>query len=173
MGGREIEMLGGIETRRADGVSGPPEFPGAVPAVLGSGASVLPTMSPGCGPFPDGRGRWTSIPSSPFERQAAISLYAALVADVSLNLIGAKERILIEGRFAEAAIFVRALASLRAGAKIYVGSAHNDASYGARRLIDPDVAPPPALTEVLPLDEDLALYRDRWLNEANRAEAAA
>ncbi len=173
MGGREIEMLGGIDTPRADGVSGPTELPGAVTAVLRSGASVLPTMTPGCGPFPNGRGRWTSIPSGPFERQAAISLYAALVADVSLNLIGAKERILIEGRFAEAEIFVRALASLRSDAKIYVASAHNDASYGARRLIDPNVAPPPALMEVLPLDQDLAGYRDRWLDEANRAEAAA
>ena len=173
MGGREIEMLGGIETRRADIAPGPPELLGAVPAVLRSGAGILPTMTPGFGPFPHSRGRWTGIPRGPFERQAAICLYAALVADVSLNLIGAKERILIEGRFAEAQVFVRALASLRSGSKIYVSSADNDASCGALRLINPDLAPPSALLEVMPLDEDLACYRDRWLNEANRAEAVA
>jgi sugar (pentulose or hexulose) kinase len=173
MGGREIEMLSAIDTPRVDIAPGLSELLGAVPAVLRSGVSILPTMTPGCGPFPHSHGRWTGIPRDPFERQAAICLYAALVADVSLNLIGAKERILIEGRFAEAQVFVRALASLRSGAKIYVSSAHNDASCGALRLIDPDLAPPSALFEVLPLDQDLAGYRDRWLKEANRAEAAA
>jgi hypothetical protein len=130
-------------------------------------------MTPGCGPFPRGHGRWTGELIDPFEQRAAIYLYAALVADVSLDLIGMKERILVEGRFAEAELFVRALASLRPGAKVYVGDAQNDASYGALRLIYPDLAPSSALLEVAPLDQDLAFYRDRWLNEANRAEAAA
>jgi hypothetical protein len=130
-------------------------------------------MTPGCGPFPRGSGRWIGKLLDPFERRAAVRLYAALVADVSLNLIGAKERILIEGRFAEAQVFVRALASLRPGSKVYVGDAQNDASYGALRLLTPDLPPPSALLEVMPLDQDLAEYRDRWLNEANRAEAVA
>ncbi len=175
MGGREIEMLGlsGSDARRIDIVSDPSELLGAVPAVLRSGASILPTMTPGVGPFPHGRGRWIGIPRDHFERQAAICLYAALVAEVSLNLIGAKERILIEGRFAEAQVFVRALASLRSDSKVYVSNVHNDASCGALRLINPDLAPSSALLEVIPLDQDLADYRDRWLNEANRAEAVA
>ena len=173
MGGREIEMLGGIDTRRIDIVPDPSELLAAVPAVLRSGASILPTMTPGVGPYPHGRGRWIGMPRDPFERSAAVCLYAALVAEVSLNLIGAKERILIEGRFAEAQVFVRALASLRPDTKVYVSNAHNDVSYGALRLIDPNLAPSSALLEVTPLDHDLANYRDRWLNEANRAEAAA
>jgi sugar (pentulose or hexulose) kinase len=173
MGGREIEMLRGIDTRRGDIAPDPSELLAAVPAVLRSGVSVKPTMTPGCGPFPRGRGRWISKLLEPFERRAAVRLYAALVADVSLNLIGAKERILIEGRFAEAQVFVRALASLRPGSKVYVGDTQFDASYGALRLINPNLPPASALLEVTPLDQDLAEYRDRWLDEADRAEAEA
>ena len=173
MGGREIEMLGGIDTRRGDILPDPSKLLAAVPAVLRSGAGVQPTMTQGFGPYPHGRGRWTTKPRDPFERRAAVCLYAALVADVSLNLIGARERVLIEGRFAEAAVFVRTLASLLPDSKVYVGDAQNDASYGALCLINPDLAPASALLEAAPLDSDLAFYRDRWLNEANRAEAVA
>ncbi|MGH6794127.1 MAG: FGGY-family carbohydrate kinase [Methylocella sp.] len=173
MGGREIEMLSGNDARRSDIAQHPSELLAAMPAVLRSGASIQPTMTPGCGPFPHGRGRWIGKLRDPYERHAAVCLYAALVAEVSLNLIGATERILIEGRFAEAEVFVRALASLRHDAKVYIGDAHNDASYGALRLINPDLAPPSALLEVTPLDQDPASYRDRWLDEANRAEAVA
>jgi sugar (pentulose or hexulose) kinase len=173
MGGREIEMLSGIDGRRRDIAPDPSELLAAVPAVLRSGTSIRPTMTPGFGPYPHGRGRWIGKPLDRFERRAAVCLYAALVAEVSLNLIGAKERILIEGRFAETEVFVRALASLHPDSKVYVGDAHNDASYGALRLIDPDLAPPSGLLEVTPLAHDLSGYRDRWLNEANRAEAVA
>ena len=173
MGGREIEMLNEIDTRRGDIAGDPSKLLAAVPAVLRSGVSIKPTMTPGCGPFPRGRGRWVGKLLDPFEHRAASYLYAALVAEVSLNLIGAKERILIEGRFAEAEVFVRALASLRPDLKVYVSDANNDASYGALSLIHPDLAPASALLEAAPLDQDLAGYRDRWLDEANRAEAVA
>ncbi|MGQ0445094.1 MAG: FGGY-family carbohydrate kinase [Beijerinckiaceae bacterium] len=172
MGGREIEMLNAIDASRGDFGHDPPKLLAAVPAVLRSGVSVAPTMAPGCGPFPDGRGGWIGKPLDPFEQRAASHLYAALVAEVSLHLIGAKERILIEGRFAEAEVFVRALASLRPDAKVYVSGAHFDASYGALRLINKDLAPPSGLRQVAPLGQDLTSYRGRWLSEA-RAEALA
>ncbi|MGH6837281.1 MAG: FGGY-family carbohydrate kinase [Methylocella sp.] len=172
MGGREIETLNGIDTERSDIAQDPSKLLAAVPAVLRSGVSIKPTVTPGCGPFPHGRGRWIGKLLDPFERGAAVCIYAALVADVSLDLIGAKERVLIEGRFAEAEVFVRALASLRPDAKVYVGDARNDASYGALRLIDPDLPPPSALRHVAPLDQDLDGFRDRWRDEA-RAEALA
>ena len=173
MGGREIEMLSGVDTWRGDIARDPSELLAAVPAVLRSGASIKPTMTPGSGPYPHGRGRWIGKLLDPFEQHAAICLYAALVAEVSLSLIGAKGRIVIEGRFAEAEVFVRALASLLPYSRVYVSDAQNDASYGALRLINPHLAPASALLEAAPLDQDLAGYRDRWLDEANRAEAVA
>ena len=76
---------------------------------------------------------------------------------------------LVEGRFAEADVFVRGLASLRNGQDIYVANAHNDVSFGALRLIDPDLRPDGDLVRVEPLTADLAPYKARWL-EAQSAE---
>jgi sugar (pentulose or hexulose) kinase len=171
MGGREIETLNAAGPPGIDLLSHPSELLGAIPAVLRDGAGIVPTMTPGSGPFPHGRGGWLGMPSDPFERQAAICLYAALVADVSLNLIGAQDRLLIEGRFAEVPVFVRALASLRPGSKVYVSDTHNDVSYGALHLLNPELPPSFGLLEVSPLDQDLAGYRERWLHEVDRAEA--
>jgi sugar (pentulose or hexulose) kinase len=173
MGGREIETLIGIDTRCIDIKPDQPALLAAVHSVLTSNAMVLPTFAPSVGPFPHGRGRWINMPSEWAERRAAVSLYAALVADVSLSLIGTCERILIEGRFAEAQVFVRALAALRPDTKVYVSNAHNDVSFGALRLLLPDLMPQSCLAEVEPLAVDLTDYRARWLLEAERMEREA
>jgi hypothetical protein len=115
-----------------------------------------------CGPFPDGRFDFLNRPDDWYQRRAAACLYAALVADASLDLIGSKERVLIEGRFAEAEVFVRALAALRPGTAIFTANAHNDVSFGALRLIDPALTPAGELVRVTPLEQDLGPYRARW-----------
>ena len=71
-------------------------------------------------------------------------------------------RVLVEGRFAEAEVFVRALAALRPQAAIYTANAHNDVSFGALRLVDPHLRPHGELTRVEPLPGDLAAYRAHW-----------
>jgi sugar (pentulose or hexulose) kinase len=164
MGGREIETQIGIDTRRVDIKPDQPALLAAVAGVVGSGAMLLPGFAPGCGPFPDKAGRWIKQPDDWFARRAAVCLYAAMVTDVSLNLIGARRAILIEGRFAEAEVFVRALASLRPHDAIYVANAHNDVSFGALRLLDPSLKPSGALVRVEPLESDLTAYHARWTN---------
>lgn len=173
MGGREIETLTGIDTRRIDIAPDQPQLIAALPAVVASGAMVLPSFAGGFGPYPRARGRWVGMPVDQAERRAAVSLYAALVADISLDLIGSRDRLLIEGRFAEAQLFVRALATLRPDTAVYVANAHNDVSYGALRLIDPTLAPSSSLTRVAPLDVDLSAYRQQWQREADNMERAA
>ena len=173
MGGREIETLIGLDTRRIDIAPDQPALLAALPEVLANGAMVLPSFAPGFGPFPHGRGRWIAEPGGPDARRAAVSLYAALVAEASLDLIGTQARLLIEGRFAEGQVFVRALATLRPDLRVYVGKAHNDVSYGALRLLDAALSPAEALELVEPLDVDLAPYRDRWRAEAGRMEETA
>lgn len=165
MGGREIESVIGIDTRRVDIGPDQPALLAAVPHLLASGAMLLPTLAPGNGPFPDGPGCWIAEPDDWFARRAAACLYAALVADASLDLIGSTERLVIEGRFAEAEVFVRALAGLRPETRVYTANAHNDVSFGALRLIDPTLAPHGKLTAVEPLPGDLAAYRARWRAE--------
>lgn len=162
MGGREIEKLIEIDTRRVDIRPDQPHLLAAVAGVLDNEAMVLPTLAPGNGPFPDSAGGWVSRPVDWYARRAGACLYAALVADVSLNLIGAKDRLLVEGRFAEAEVFVRALASLRPDMRVYTANAHNDVSFGALRLIDPALEPDGELQQVEPLAEDLSAYRAAW-----------
>jgi len=120
------------------------------------------SLAPGCGPFPHGEGRWVNEPADWYAKRAATSLYAALVANAALDLIGSRERLLVEGRFAEAEVFVRALATLRPETAVYVANAHNDVSFGALRLLDPTLAPQGELVRVTPLDADLAAYREGW-----------
>lgn len=162
MGGREIETLIEIDTRRVDIKPDQPALLAAVPDVLASGAMLLPTFAAGFGPFASSKGRWLNRPEDWFARRAAACLYAALVAETSLSLVGTKGTLLVEGRFAEAQVFVRALASLRPDLMIYTANAHNDVSFGALRIIDPDLQPDGTLSRVRPLDEDLAEYASRW-----------
>jgi sugar (pentulose or hexulose) kinase len=153
MGGREIELLGErIDCPGCDGLSD----------VLINHAMVLPSQVPGCGPFPASFGRWINPPADPLARRAAVSLCAALMADTALDLIGASERLLIEGRFAGSELFVRALATLRPDMQVYTASAEADVSFGALRLALPELVPPGALTPVAPLDRDLSAYRAEW-----------
>ncbi|WP_299307200.1 FGGY family carbohydrate kinase [uncultured Croceicoccus sp.] len=162
MGGREIESLIGIDTRRVDIRQDQPRLLAAVKDVVEKKAMVLPTLTPGHGPFPTCEGGWVARPDDWYARRAGACLYAALVADVSLDLIGSKDRLLVEGRFAEAEVFVRALASLRPDMTIFVANAHNDVSFGALRLIDAALEPGGTLERVEPLPEDLAAYKAAW-----------
>lgn len=163
MGGREIETLIEIDTRRVDIKPDQPRLLAAVPDVVASNAMVLPTLAPGNGPFPNGSGRWINRPDDWFARRAGACLYAAMVTDVSLDLIGSSDCLLVEGRFAEAEVFVRALATLRPQQQVYVANAHNDVSYGALRLIDPELRPKGGLMTVEPLTSDLTAYRQEWM----------
>ncbi len=169
MGGREIEMVIELDTRRVDIRPDQPLLLASVPALLERGTMVLPTFAPGFGPFPDREARWVDPPpqwaGTWYARRAAICLYAALVADTALDLIGSKERLLIEGRFAEAEVFVRALAALRPDTEVFVANAHNDVSFGALRLLDPGLEASGSLSRVEPLEGDMAAYRAKWQAE--------
>jgi sugar (pentulose or hexulose) kinase len=162
MGGREIEAVIGIDTRRVDIKPDQPALLASVEKVVAAGAMLLPTLAPGCGPFPEGVGQWLNEPEDWFERRAAACLYAAMVADAALDLIGSKDRILVEGRFAEAEVFVRALARFRPRTRIYTANAHNDVSFGALRLVDPSLDPQGELVAVEPLEQELDAYRELW-----------
>lgn len=173
MGGREIETLIELDTRRVDIKLDQPALLAAVPRVLGEGRMILPTLMRGFGPYPHGAFEWVNRPEDWFERRATACLYAALVADTALDLIGSNQRLLVEGRFAEAEVFVRALAALRPDTAVYTANAHNDVSFGALRLIDPGLKPQGALVRVEPLDGDLDSYRNRWKAEVETARLGA
>ncbi|MDE2597167.1 MAG: carbohydrate kinase [Sphingomonadales bacterium] len=153
MGGREVELLGErIDRAGTNGLAD----------VLLAGGMALPSQVPGCGPFPTCTARWVDRPGDAAERGAAVALYAALMTDAALDLIGSSERLVIEGRFAASELFTRALASLRPGTQVWTASGEADVSFGALRLIDPALVPVEALSPVAPLDRSLDPYRDHW-----------
>ncbi len=160
MGGREIETL--IGARRVDIKADQPALLETVTPVVASGAMVLPTLAPGTGPFPSQKGAWRALLDDQFERRTAACLYAALVADAALDLIGSSQTLLIEGRFAETQVFVRALASLRPHTRVFTCSAHADVSFGALRLINPELRPDQTLQPAEPLVDDLSAYAEQW-----------
>ena len=160
MGGREIEIA--CAGQPVDDPAVQAELVAQVPGLLASCVMLLPTLAPGCGPFPDHAARWIGEPQ---DKRAAACLYAALVADAALDLIGARETLLVEGRFAGAEVFVRALAALRPDMRVMVADGPADAAFGALRLIEPGLAPSAQLRQVEPLAGDLSAYRARWRME--------
>ncbi|GEN99097.1 carbohydrate kinase [Novosphingobium sediminis] len=163
MGGREIELA--AQGARVDDPAEQAELVAAVPGLLASGTMLLPTLAPGCGPFPDRAARWIGEPG---DRRAAACLYAALMADAALDLIGTRETLVVEGRFAGADVFVRALAGLRPDCRVLVADGPCDAAFGALRLIEPGLAPAASLRQVEPLAGDLEAYRARWRMETGQ-----
>lgn len=168
MGGREIELLGGAGAR-IDAPERQETLLRAVEAVVRRGAMILPGFVPGSGPYPMAQGRWMAAPTDEDERLAAVCLYAALLADVSLDLIGARERLLVEGRFSRCTLLVGALACLRPGTTVYVAPTESEVAFGALCLRDPAAMPVSSLSTVPPLPVDLAAYRGRWRQEAGCA----
>lgn len=162
MGGREIEILTN-DASMSDHELEESDILLAVQRVVDTNAYVFPTWTPGVGPFPDRAGHWLNPPSDVAKIHAAAHLYAALVANASLSLIGARERVLIEGRFSKSALFVRALASMRPDIKWWRTNTEQDVSYGAFRLARHDLPPHQPLEQIRPLSiEGFASYAKKW-----------
>ncbi|QUD90616.1 FGGY-family carbohydrate kinase [Phenylobacterium montanum] len=162
MGGREAELIAGLDSFHIKDNYDAAAVLAATPELIERGVMVLPTFAPGFGPFAHHMGRWIDPPDEPNARRAALGLYLALMADACLDLVGARDLILVEGRFAEAEVFIRALAALRPTASLFVSNAQDDVPFGALRLVRPELKPKSALTRVRPLAGSLDAYKQRW-----------
>ena len=102
MGGREFELL-----TKGQGAA----TPAAIERVVEEGILFMPSVVPGCGPFPDAEHRVVNAPSglNPDETYVAASLYAALMTKACLDLTRAAGPIVVEGPFARNALYVEAL----------------------------------------------------------------
>lgn len=160
MGGREFELLtDGHRARPTDD---------DVRAVLDTGLMVLPTFAPGCGPFPDRRGRWTADPDTLSDgiRTAAASLYVALVTRTALEVAGSDGPIIIEGPFGRDALFASVLADLT-GREVLIASGTTGTSAGAAMLAFGDDGRSPLSPDrraERPYDlGGLKKYAERWM----------
>jgi len=159
MGGREFDML-------AAGTAAPDEA--ELDRVVREQIQVLPTLIAGVGPFPHGRGRWTTGPEglTAGERYAAASLYLALVAEAALSLCGVGRRIVIEGPLARNALFGAALARV-AGVPVTASADATGTSLGASLLLAPLDGRVHEPEPLKPLAHDgFAAYREAWRTRA-------
>jgi sugar (pentulose or hexulose) kinase len=171
MGGREAELIGNVDIHALTENYDPDRLIARLPALLARGAVALPTFARGFGPYPTAVGEWCNKPEDPGDQRAIAGLYLALMADACLDLIGSRDRLLVEGRFAEAVIFIRALAQLRPTQKVFISNAHDDVPYGALRLLDPSLPPSSPLMPVEPLAVDFSAYVRQWRQHAARSAA--
>ncbi len=158
MGGRELEILAGAELKHMDANTDTSQVRSAMRAIE-AGEMILPSAVPGVGPFPEAP---QTAPRSIKDVSSAALLYAALVADVSLDLIGSRDMVLIDGRFSRATVFVQALARLRPNATILVSKDENGVAQGALRLVNRHSADAAPLERVAPLPIDMSDYRAQW-----------
>ena len=109
---------------------------GALERVLDGGPMLLPTLVPGCGPWPDACGGWhgDSAPLAPDEREAAIAAYLALVTAECVGLVGGRGRVVVEGPLATSVDYLRALDAL-IDLPVSAGASRTGTATGAAMLI--------------------------------------
>ncbi|MDA8349547.1 MAG: carbohydrate kinase [Pseudomonadota bacterium] len=165
MGGREIELMatGDLFTQTWS--------EGVLSELVAAKVMALPTWTRGVGPYPEAPGKWCGKPRTLEASAVAAALYLALMVDCCLDLVKAEGALVVEGRFAAAEIFVRALAALRPQMSLYVERGAADGLiHGALRLFTPDVPCAGNLTHVLPLPCDLSDYKAQWRGRAQAAQ---
>jgi sugar (pentulose or hexulose) kinase len=173
MGGREIEVLMGAHFAGASAENLTAQQAIALRSIE-AGDLLLPSAAPGLGPFPNAKLGPRPQMADLNEAIAKTHLYAALVADVSLDLIGSRDTLFVDGRFSHSPIFVSALAALRPDTTVLVSEEEHGVARGALRLVDPNMIDPnrgvsPTAQRVAPLPADLSAYRQRWRLAAERA----
>jgi hypothetical protein len=89
-----------------------------------------------------------------------------MIADVSLDLIGSSDTLLIDGRFSAAPVFAQALANLRPATNVLIGSSEDGVAQGALRLANVKQTEPAPLRRIPPLAVDMSGYRAHWREAA-------
>jgi sugar (pentulose or hexulose) kinase len=161
MGGRETEVL--EETKpQLDTVVEADVLLARAEELLVGGVMALPTFQVGVGPFPGHHGQWIGRPLDQIGRRAAAGLYLALMLDTCLDLIGAREAVVIGGRFQSDPVFTQMLAALRPQQSIFLAPSGDSLCHGALGLIGSTQVPATDLLRVVPLPVDAKQYRARW-----------
>lgn len=168
MGGREIELLAGADMQLSESASSLASQQAAAIRAIESGAMILPSMIAGVGPYPNATHPPPLMATDPSERRAHALVYAALLADASLDLIGSRDTVFVEGRFSKAPIFVQTLASLRPASRVLISNDDNGVAQGALRLAKVARTAVTEWRQAEPLPVDLDAYRARWRADAEK-----
>jgi sugar (pentulose or hexulose) kinase len=165
MGGLEIAA---IEAGAPTGSGTADDFA----ALIARRTFALPSFSDSGGPMPGtgGRGRIVGPePATSGERAALGALYCSLMTDQSLDAVGSRNDIIIDGPFGGNALFAAALAALRAPQRVFRSDLREGTAAGAALLgrmsaeqdlprLELDLTPVEPLAEAA-----LRSYRSEWL----------
>ncbi|MDR6292080.1 MULTISPECIES: FGGY-family carbohydrate kinase [Inquilinus] len=161
MGGREWERIAG---------EGPADASTAdVAALVAAGTLALPGFADSDGLFPGRGGRGEILgppPQGSAARSALATLYTALCCATALDLLDARDRVIVDGGFAANPLFAPLLAALRPGHRVEVSAAPDGSAVGAALLWARHQGAPPATVALLPAPPlavpGLAAYAERW-----------
>lgn len=167
MGGREYDLASGGWTR--------PVREEALASVMAKRAFALPSFAAG-GPVPGHAGHFSGPTVESEERAAAALLYVALMTDLSLDLIGSDNTIVIDGGLVKTGLYAAILAALRPAQTVHISANPEGSAFGAAALVFEDhghnpfvndcaVATPAALAE-------LDAYRREWRRQVETMQAA-
>jgi sugar (pentulose or hexulose) kinase len=167
MGGREYDLASGGWTR--------PVREESLASVMAKRAFALPSFAAG-GPVPGHAGHFSGPTVESEERAAAALLYVALMTDLSLDLIGSDNTIVIDGGLVKTGLYAAILAALRPAQTVHISANPEGSAFGAAALVFEDhghnpfvndcaVATPAALAE-------LDAYRREWRRQVEAMQAA-
>jgi len=166
MGGREFELLTG-----GNGAA----TPAAIQRVLEERILLMPSVVPGCGPYPHAKHRILNAPGDldADEAYVAASFYAALMTKTCLDLTGAAGPVIVEGPFARNMLYIEALSQAAERPVRPVGGS-TGTSIGAALLTAqgsmPATSPPGTADSPFGLPESFRQYCAEW-NRLVGAEA--
>lgn len=126
MGGREYDVASGGWTK--------PVSAQAVATLIAKRAFALPSFAHG-GPVPDHDGRFIGPAVESEERAAAALLYVALMTDLSLDLIGSQNAIVIDGGLVKTGLYASVLSALRLGQTVHTSANPEGSAFGAAALV--------------------------------------
>lgn len=134
--------------------------------VLKEQIMFLPSLPADSGPFPGTTGRWTvdSTTLTAGMRLFAVSLYLALMTKVTLDLIGAKGELILEGPFSRNAFYREMLSNLTGHMPVSSESGITGTSFGAACMAL-EGRPLRVKTESItqfPADQRLQDYAENW-----------
>ncbi|WP_176036135.1 FGGY-family carbohydrate kinase [Brucella tritici] len=157
MGGREFDLM-------TEGLTVPPaaDLPEIVTKVLAQQTMALPSAVPSCGPYPNSNLHWINADTAnDAERYVAACIYAALMTETCLHLLGADGPVIVEGPFAGNSVYLEALANFT-GRDVEAVSGSTGTSLGAGLLAG--AAVPEKHGRIFrPGNEAYTAYRKQWI----------
>jgi sugar (pentulose or hexulose) kinase len=168
MGGREYEVASGGWVKQVSVQ--------AVEAVIAKQAFALPSFAAG-GPVQGYQGRFVGPDVGGEERAAVALLYIALMTDLSLDLIGSQNEIVIDGGLVKTGLYASLLAALRLGQTVHTSTNPEGSALGAAALVFDAVGESPFANDCVVAEPATILgldaYRMLWRQQVEAMSATS